>query len=143
MNLADIENFTTDELSTEKIDALIKSKKSFQIVAIKDMSHVVNKLEGAIEKQNLKCRVLTSYRGAVAGAAGVGGVATAGAIAGVGAAAGTAIIAFPAIALASVALAAHRLATYDPDYEIEKNLFQKNVKVLYKRDIMKEEAETK
>lgn len=44
MNEADIKKFTTDELSTEMIDELIKSKKSFEIVAIKDMSYIVNKL---------------------------------------------------------------------------------------------------
>lgn len=138
MSLADIEKFTTDDLSTEKIDELIKSKKSFQIVAIKDMSHVVNKLEGAIEKQNFKCRVYTGYRGAMAGAAGVGGVALAGTAAGAGAAAGTAIVAAPVLAVTGLAVAVHRLATYNPDYEIEKDLFNKSLIVLYKRDAIKE-----
>lgn len=139
MNEADIKKFTTDELSTEMIDELIRSKKSFEIVAIKDMDYVVNKIEGSIEKQNLKCRIYTGYRGAIAGAASVGGIATAGVLLGATAASVTAVIAVPAVLAAGAAATVHRLATYDPDYEIEKNIFDKSIKVIYKRDDMKEE----
>lgn len=140
MNTADIKKFTTDELSTEMIDEMIRSNKSFEIVAIKDMSYIVNKLEGAIEKQSLKCRVYTGYRGAFTGTAGVGSIAVAGII-GTEAVIGAALLAAPAAVAAGVGIAAHRLATYDPDYEIEKNIFAKSVKVMYKRDVVKEEKE--
>ena len=53
----DIEKYTSEDLTTEKLSELIAKKASFQIVAVKNISSVVNKVEGAIEKKGLRCRV--------------------------------------------------------------------------------------
>jgi len=115
MSNVDIEKFTSDELSTEKITKLINEKKSFIIVAVKDIGYMVNKLEGSIEKQNLKCRVYTEYRAAAISA----GLFTP----------------FTVLesAAAAIGVAAHNLATYNPDYEIGKNYIKKTITVKYTR----------
>lgn len=43
--------FTSDEINAQKLDELISSRKSFQIVAVKNISYIVNLIEGAIEKK--------------------------------------------------------------------------------------------
>ena len=58
----DIEKYTSEDITTEKLSELIAKKASFQIVAVKNISSVVNKVEGAIEKKGLRCRVYTEYR---------------------------------------------------------------------------------
>ena len=58
----DILKFTSDELTDEKLKELIVKKESFCVVAVKNMSYTVNKIEGAIEKQSLRCRVYMENR---------------------------------------------------------------------------------
>ena len=53
----DIAKFTSDEMTSQKLAELISQKASFQIVAVKNIGTVVNKVEGEIEKKDLRCRV--------------------------------------------------------------------------------------
>lgn len=113
----DILNFTADELSPAALSDLVSKRKSFQIVAVKDISFVVNKVEGEIEKQDLRCRVYTEYRSA--------------AIAGVAVPTGITQVAGLATA---IGIGVHNLATLNPDYEIGKNVPAGTVTVKYQRD---------
>tara|TARA_B100000676_G_scaffold313222_1_gene392431 strand:+ start:1404 stop:1760 length:357 start_codon:yes stop_codon:yes gene_type:complete len=113
----DIAKFTSDEMTSQKLAELISQKASFQIVAVKNIGTVVNKVEGEIEKKDLRCRVYTEYRTA-----------------------SLASFAIPtgftqAAGIASVlGIAAHNLATFNPDYEIGKNKPAGTVTVIYKKD---------
>jgi hypothetical protein len=116
-NEIDILNFAAEELASTKLSELIAQRKSFQISAVKDVSFVVNKVEGEIERQNLRCRVYTEYRSA--------------AIAGV--AVPTGITQVTGLASA-IGIGVHNLATFNPDYEIGKNSLAGTVTVKYQRD---------
>lgn len=112
----DIEKFKSDELSSEKLTELISQKRSFQVVAVVNLSSVVNEVEGAIEKNNLTCRVYTEYRSAsLASALIPTGI--------------TQAFAF----YSAMAIAVHNIATFNPDYEIAKNKLAGTVTVLYKK----------
>lgn len=112
----DILKFTSDELSVEKVRLLIAQKKSFQVVAVKDISYVVNKIEGEVEKQDLRCRVYTEYRtAAIAGLAVPTGV--------------TQITGFAT----ALGVGVHNLMTINPDYEIAKNKLAGTVTAIYKK----------
>ena len=113
----DILKFSSDELSTEKLRELVAQKRSFQVAAVKDISYVVNKLEGEIEKQNLRCRVYTEYRTA--------------AIAGVVVPTGVTQLAGIATA---IGVGLHNLATINPDYEIAKNQVMSTVTATYQKE---------
>jgi hypothetical protein len=96
---------------------LVKNKKSFKVVAVKDIGYMVNKLEGAIEKQDLSCRVYSEYRSAAMAAVAIPTpVTVAGGLA------------------AMIGTAAHNMATFNPDYEIGKNKVKNTVSVIYQRD---------
>ena len=117
MSDIDIQKFTSDELTTAKLGELISKKSSFQVVAVKNIGTVVNKLEGEIEKKGLRCRVYTEYRSASlasvaipTGATQIFGMASA------------------------IGIAAHNLATFNPDYEIGKNKPAGTVTVIYQKD---------
>ncbi|KZX69371.1 MULTISPECIES: hypothetical protein [Alcanivorax] len=113
----DIEKYTSEDITTEKLSELIAKKASFQIVAVKNISSVVNKVEGAIEKKGLRCRVYTEYRAAsLASFAIPTGF--------------TQVTGFASV----IGIAAHNLATFNPDYEIGKNKPAGKVTVLYKKD---------
>lgn len=110
----DITRFTAEELTTETIDGLIDKKASFQVVAVADLSTVVSKLEGRIEKAGLRCRIYTEYRATALAGSLFSPTAPLGWIAGIG-------------------MAAHNLATLNPDYEIGKNKLNSTVTVTYKK----------
>ena len=101
------------EINSGRIDDLISSKSSFQIVGVNDIGDIVKLLEGRIEAKGLKCRVYTEYR-----AAGLAAEALAGGV-GVVVAAGIAV---------------HNVVTWNPDYEIGKNKLNSSVSVTYKKD---------
>lgn len=110
----DVLKFTPDDLDNDKIDELITQKSSFQVVSVTDISRIVEKIEGRIEKEHLKCRVYTEYRSAAmasalipTGISQVAGIATA------------------------VGIGVHRLFTYHPDYEIGKNKIAGTVTVTH------------
>lgn len=113
----DILKFTSDELTTEKLAELVSEKKSFQVVAVKDISFVVNKVEGEIEKQDLRCRVYTEYR-----SASLAGLAIPTGITQIGSAA------------SAIGMGVHNLFTINPDYEIAKNKFAGTVTAIYKKE---------
>ncbi|HDR9076387.1 TPA: hypothetical protein QDA97_005208 [Burkholderia vietnamiensis] len=108
--------YTPVELTDFKLDSLIEAKASFQIVNIQHLSSVVEKVEGRIEKAGLSCRVYTEYRSAAMAGSVLGGIT---AIAGVASAA---------------AIAAHNLATWNPDYELGKNQIKGHMSVVYKKE---------
>lgn len=110
----DILDFSADELDDETLSRLIAEKKSFQIVAVKHLGSVVNKLEGTIEKSGLRCRVYTEYRSA--------------------AMTGMVIpVVWSVSVLSALGIAAHNIATFNPDYEIGKNKLAGTVTVIYKK----------
>ncbi len=111
----DILKFSSDDLDIEKIDRLVKQNASFQVVDVSDITKVVEKIEERIEKQRLSCRVYTEYRAAAMAGSLFSGVAS---VVGVASAVG---------------IAAHRLATFNPDYEIGKNKIAGTVTVKYMR----------
>lgn len=117
MSKTDIENFTSDELTADKLSYLIGRKKSFKVVAVNDIGYMVNKIEGAIEKRDLSCRVYSEYRSAAMAAVAIPTpVTVAGGLA------------------AMIGTAAHNLATFNPDYEIGKNKVKSSVSVIYQKD---------
>jgi hypothetical protein len=108
----DIQKFTADEITLEKLDTLVMRRESFQVVAVSNISSTVEKIEGRIEKADLKCRVFSEYRS------------------------GTLLGAFlaptaPVAWLAGIGMAAHNIATFNPDYEIGKNKVAGTVTVKY------------
>ncbi len=110
----DILDFTADELDDETLSSLIAEKKSFQIHAVIHLGSVVNKLEGAIEKSGLRCRVYTEYRSATITGMFIPGIQ-------------------PVGILSTLGIAAHNIATFNPDYEIGKNKLAGTVTVIYKK----------
>jgi len=112
----DILSFTVDQLSTEKLGELIRQRQSFEVKAVINITTVVNKLEGAIETQGLRCRVYTEYRSA--------------AIAGVAVPTGITQVTGLATALG---VGVHNLVTFNPDYEIAKNKLNGTITVKYKK----------
>lgn len=103
---------TESELSTSTIKNLLTGKKSFQICGVTDVSKCAILIEGEIEKLNLSCRIYTEYRtAALAGEVFLGGVGI----------------------VAAAAIAAHNLATFNPDYEIGKNKINSTVSVNFKK----------
>lgn len=109
--------YTSDELTADRLREMVGEKRSFQVVAVKDISFVVNKVEGEIEKQDLRCRVYTEYRSA--------------AIAGMAVPTGVTQLAGLATA---VGIGVHNLATFSPDYEIAKNQLKGTVTVIYQKE---------
>ena len=108
----DIQKFTADELTIEKLDTLVTRHESFQVVAVSNIRAVVEKIEGRIEKADMKCRVYSEYRSASMAAAAFSPVA----VLGLGAAVG---------------IGTHNLATFNPDYEIGKNKLAGTLTVKY------------
>lgn len=109
----DIKKFTAVELTTDKLDKLIAQHESFQVVSVSDLGSVVSKIEERIEKLGLKCRVFTEYR-----SASIGAMFTPIGILGI---------------VPAIGIAAHNLATFNPDYEIGKNKVAGTVTVKYKK----------
>lgn len=101
----------------DKVEALISNRKSFSIIEAKDTSSIADIVEKKIEAQNLKCRVRVSHRAAVLATALIP----------------TGVTQATAVATA-VGIVAHNIATWNPDYEIIKCLYDNKVEVEYKKD---------
>ncbi len=115
--MADILSISVDDLKdAEKVKNLVKSRNSFQVVGIRNMSSVVQTLESIIETQGMKVRVYTEFR-----SAGLGGFLLP-----------TGITQITALGTA-IGTAVHNVCTFNPDYEIAKNVPMSRVKVLYKK----------
>lgn len=103
-------------LDMDKIDTLIKSHQTFTISDVKDMSLVVKMIEDTIKNRLLRCRVYTANRSASLCAWFIP----------------TGITQITALASA-IGMAAHNIATYNPDYEIRKHHFDNRIDVIYKK----------
>ncbi|WFP49699.1 hypothetical protein PL263_16555 [Methylomonas sp. EFPC3] len=110
--------FSIKSISDEKIDSLINERKSFVLEDIPRIhfGEAVKAIEKEIESKGLKCRVYTKGRSATVAAAAIpisptviGGWASA------------------------IGIGIHNLATWDPDYEIAKNLATGTLTVTYKK----------
>jgi len=108
----DIQKFTADELTLEKLDTLVMRRESFQVVAASNIGTTVEKIEGRIEKGGLRCRVFTEYRASSLLGSFLAPTA-------------------PLSWMAGIGMAAHNLATINPDYEIGKNKLAGTVTVKY------------
>ena len=128
MSRMDILKFTSDELTDEKLKELIVKKESFCVVAVKNMSYTVNKIEGAIEKQSLRCRVYMENRSAL-----IGGALAASLVPNPIWPA-TFIASLAGAASATVGTVVHNIATYDTDYEIGKNPIKSKITVTFKKE---------
>ena len=105
-----------DELNWSKITKMIQKNKSFEIIGLSgNLIDTVSTLENVIESENLSCRIYTYGRVASAGATLVGGVTGLAGLASV------------------VGMAAHNIATFNPDYEIAKHLVDNKLTVSYKK----------
>lgn len=113
----DVNVYKLNEISNEKIIEKIKKKESFILEKVDSIKlhSTVETLERLIESQGFKCRIYTLGRVAAAGATVAGGV--------------TGLLG----ALSGIAIAAHNIATWNPDYEIAKNLFGSSIHVTYKK----------
>lgn len=104
-----MKKYTMKDLEKEDTLAkLIAERDSFKIIGLTGtVLKTVEIVETAIENANLRCRVFTSGR--------------------------SKSLFSPFVFYSAVVLAAHNLATYDPDYEIEKHLVDSMLTVTYKR----------
>ncbi|MFZ7156602.1 hypothetical protein ACLS0M_07770 [Avibacterium avium] len=106
--------FSCWEISTSFLQRLIEYRMNFSI----NTSNVIEDariVEAFIERNGFTCRVYTENRAAGMGAALFSGVGTV-----IGAA-------------TAIGIAAHNLATYNPDFEVGKNLLDKKINVTYKK----------
>ena len=109
-----METLKFEDIKTNKLIALIESRLPFEVIGLGDvMSEAVSIIEKAIEEAGMSCRIYTKGRIAAAGASVVGGVT------------GVLVVA------SAVAIAAHNLATWDPDYEIAKHVVDNKVSVSF------------
>jgi hypothetical protein len=111
MDVNSLPQSNASELSREIVDFLVKSSASFKVRAVSDLSEIVTLAEKSIEELGLTCRVYTENRGYAAGGAMFTGVGLAGV----------------------AAIAAHNVATWDPDYEIAKNKIANTVTIICKK----------
>jgi hypothetical protein len=125
-NIADIPVYKSQHLQLDKIKKLISERKSFKIEDAENTSKVVHSVEKEIEEQGFKCRVYTSFRKAAIAATGAAWFSP---ILGVPGALGLGAAGI----VAGIGIGIHTIATYDPDYEIEKNLFNNDITVYYKK----------
>jgi hypothetical protein len=113
---ANVENYTADEISMAKLNALVANKASFKIFMVEDISIMVKKIEGTIDKNRMRCRVYTEYRSAALAAAAIPiGI--------------TQITGFAT----ALGIGVHNIATINQDYEIAKNSVNSTVTVVYKK----------
>ncbi|EOV1093877.1 hypothetical protein ACOLXF_003593 [Vibrio fluvialis] len=102
-------------LDENALKEYISRRESFTLTNVKNFSQTVKKIEDLIERQGLKCRVYTAGRSATMVAALASGPAA-------------------IFGLASAAsIAAHKLATLNPDYEIAKYPLANKLEVNYKK----------
>ena len=110
--ISEISEIKASELTNGMLGKLVHQKKSFKICAVANISDTVKLVEKYIELYGMSCRVYTENRAAAAaGSLLLGGIG----------------------ALAAVGLAVHNVVTFNPDYEIGKDLMSNNVNVIYKK----------
>lgn len=112
----DIKVYKVAEIDNSKIKGLITQHASFVLTEVEHMGNTIETLESIIEGHGLSCRVYTKGRVATVAAA--------------------AIPISPTVIggwLSGLAIAAHNLATYNPDYEIAKNYATSTLTITYKK----------
>ncbi len=115
-NILTLISYARDRETLEKrIGELVRNRQTFEIVDVKagKQGTVVDLVESLIEAQGMTCRVRTHGRGIAAAA-----------------------LAIPSLGLSLVAggaIAAHNLATRNPDYEVVKEMFGSDVRVVYQK----------
>mgnify|MGYP000096148049 CR=1 FL=1 len=110
-----------EDLATSTLTQLISRKESFEVIGLRgNFMASVRTMEKKIEAQGLKCRVSSDMKGTMAQAGAVGVLA--GAIS---------LSTLPLVALTAAGIAAHKLVTYDPDYEIVKDYVNMKITVKY------------
>lgn len=109
-----MESVKYEELDSYKVKSLIEGHKSFEIIGLSGrMGSAVSKIEHIIESKGLSCRIYTYGRVAAAGGSLFGGITG-------------------VLGLASaIGMAAHNVATYNPDYEVAKHLIDNKLAVTY------------
>ncbi|WP_318442583.1 hypothetical protein [Photobacterium leiognathi] len=111
-----MEKLLFEELETYKLNEFIAKRKTFEVVALGScMDKAVKIVEKKIEDNGLTCRVYLYGRVAAAGASVFGGV--------------TGLLGIAS----AVGMAAHNLATYNPDYEIAKHKIDNKLTVIFKK----------
>ncbi|MEZ9187687.1 hypothetical protein AB4158_26660 [Vibrio splendidus] len=112
-----MEKLQYEDLASGKVKKLIDAKVSFEILGLSGrMGSAVTTLEQLIESSGLSCRIYTYGRVAAAGGSLFGGV--------------TGVLGVAS----AIGMAAHNIATYDPDYEIAKHKIDNKLSVNYKKD---------
>ncbi|GAA0804861.1 hypothetical protein [Psychrobacter piscatorii] len=105
-----------EDLDGQKIKDLIKQKQTFEVLGLSGrMDSATAKVENMIETSGLSCRVYTYGRIAAAGASLFGGI--------------TGVVGVAS----AIGMAAHNIATYNPDYEIAKHRVDNKLTVKYKK----------
>lgn len=114
----DIGVYSLKDLSDSQVENLLREKKSFEIEKIGsgNVSNTVATLEKLIESMDMKCRVYTIGRKAIMAAAVTPNPVT-----------------FLAGVASSIAIGAHNVATWNPDYEIGKYITKDRLLVEYKK----------
>lgn len=110
----DIAIYSIKTISDQKINELISSCESFVLenIARTNMSEAIAAIEKKIESKGMKCRVYTKGRSAAL----VGELAV------------------PLVGwAAAAAMGIHNLATWNPDYEIAKNMITGTLTIEYKK----------
>ncbi|WP_024694460.1 hypothetical protein [Pseudomonas syringae] len=110
----DIGVYSAGSISNEEISLMISDKRSFKIKDIESefFGDTVETIEKLIEPQELTCRTYTAGRITALGISSltiIGGVT------------------------AGLTIAAHNIATYNPDYEIAKLYTTKTLAITYKK----------
>lgn len=113
----DINIFSYDAMTDERLEGLLTRKESFVIEEIKrrHMYRAVRHLESAMDKKGYKSRVFTKARKVA-----MAGIATPNPVT------------FIAGAAAAIGTGLHNAVTWNPDYEIAKNLMTGSLTVTFK-----------
>tara|TARA_R110000850_G_scaffold132631_3_gene253715 strand:+ start:327 stop:713 length:387 start_codon:yes stop_codon:yes gene_type:complete len=112
----DIGVYSLKDISNEQISLFIKNKDSFVIedIARLNFNEATKTVEKLIESAGLKCRVYTKGRSALMA---------------------TAITPAAVVGWASaIGIGAHNVVTWNPDYEIAKNMATGSLSVTYKKE---------
>jgi hypothetical protein len=110
-----MEPVTYENIKSETTLNRVRNHESFEIVGLSGrMDSAVSTIENIIESQGLKCRVYIYGRVAAAGGSFLGGI--------------TGLLGIAS----AIGMAAHNLATLNPDYEIAKHIVDNKLSITYK-----------
>ena len=102
------------ELTGDKLFELVRNRSSFQVTGVGGkMKESVRFVEEGIEGEGLRCRIYTYGRVTAAGGSFFGGI--------------TGVLGIAS----AVGMAAHNIATLNPDYEVAKHMIDNKLTVKY------------